>query len=344
MHTKLLGLALLLSLTAATPVGAQVKVAKDAPGEWTALGAGPCGVVGGQAYCLDPLGAFPVRRAVGQSVVSAYGGDNVVCGVTPARAGVCGDAVSTGRGRHAIDDVRFIAGAYYRGTWCAALSSGGVRCGTIESGSADATPPTAPAGLPDTVQFAEAIGGLASCARTERGQIWCWGHNRAGELGRGETSDSTAAPIAGGERYRALTTGERAWCGLTVDGVMRCWGDGRVSVFGTQALDQCTTGRGDPFPCALTPRPIALPGPARLIAVSAAGSCAVLEDRRLVCWGSRFHASVTPVTGVPADIVELGVGGSTGCARTAAGEVWCWSLTGRERVAQRLQPPRADER
>lgn len=307
---------------------------------WTALGPGPCGVVDDKAYCLDVLSPHPWPRVVGAQVTQVHGGSDVVCGTTPAASGVCGDATTTARGVRVIDAVRSIAGVFGSGIWCATLLNGGVRCGKIETLIEAAHPPTQPPGLPDNLRFVEAVGGLASCARAENGQVWCWGASRAGELGRGEAHDSSAAPIAGGHHYQSLASGERAWCGIVVDGSVRCWGDGRFELFrGAGPLDRCVTGNGDPFPCAKTPRLIPLPGAARQVAVAAAGTCALITDARVVCWASRFHEAVSPVRGLPAEVVEIAVGGTHGCGRTGAGELWCWSLTGRERLARRLNAP-----
>ena len=39
--------------------------------------------------------------------------------------------------------------------------------------------------------------------------------------------------------------------------------------------------------------------------------------------GLEWRMSAEPITGLP-PAVELGVGGSSACARTAQGEVYCW--------------------
>jgi hypothetical protein len=298
-------------------------------------------VVDGKAYCLD-LTRSPSPLFIDNLVARMSGRDGVVCAITLESAGMCADASafsSDVRGARLVDSVRSIAGVS-GGRWCASLLRGGVRCGRIETLAEPALAPAAPRGLPDTVRFVEAFGGQVSCARAERGEVWCWGEPRFGELGRADARDSSAAPIAGGRTYRSLVAEDGTWCGVVSDGSVRCWGDGRGGMIGdSTTLDRCLTGYGDPFPCARTPRLVPLPGPARQFALTRAGKCALLVGGRVVCWGSRFHQAIAAVEGLPGEVTDVAVGGQYGCARTATGGLWCWSLTGTERSPERIRAP-----
>lgn len=318
-------------------VGGPAGAAPGAP-QWSALGHGPCGVVDGKAYCLDPLSPFASPRLVGQDVVRVHGGDSVVCGVTPNGDGVCGDASTSGRATRVAAGVSHIAGVQGSGEWCAALLQRGARCGRIETLIDEPRPGAPPAGLPDGKRYVFALGGVAGCALSEAGEAWCWGASRAGELGRGDSADATPAPVAGGHRYKALAAGERIWCGLVDDGTVRCWGDGRSGLLGSPAaLDRCATGDGTPFECARTPRPMKFPGPATQVDVAPAGACALLADRRVACRGESQDAAI--VEGLPPDVAEIGLGNMHGCARSATGDLWCWFLTHRRPVAAKVAMP-----
>jgi len=315
--------------------------AQAAPGgqQWSALGHGPCGVVDGKAYCLDPLSPFASPRLVGQEVVRVNGGDSVVCGVTSTGAGVCGDASTSSGATRVAEVVSNIAGVQGSGEWCASLLPRGALCGRIETMADGAQPGAPPTGLPDTQRYVSALGGLSSCALSEAGDIWCWGAARGGQLGRGDSVDGAPAPVAGGHRYRSISAGERIWCGLVNDGTVRCWGDGRSGLLGDPgSLDRCVTGGGTAFECAKTPKLMRFPSPATQIDVAPAGVCTLLIDQRVACRGSSQDAVI--VEGLPRDIAEIGVGNMHGCARSAAGDLWCWFLTSRRPVPEKVMMPR----
>jgi Alpha-tubulin suppressor and related RCC1 domain-containing proteins len=323
---------------ACAPAHAQRQATPALTVGWTALGPGPCAVAGGLAYCLNGFAPNASPSLGGARVVAATGGYGTVCGVRADGAGVC-ELEGYGRPSVVLDSVRSIAGADQQGHWCAARLAGGVRCGTLESMLREALPGTRPPGLPDSVRFVDAIGGAASCARAEGGEVWCWGDGRGGSLGRGAVRDSVAAPIPT-LRFRALATGQDAFCGIVTHGGVVCWGDGRQGIVGdTATLDRCVTSSGETFPCARSPRRLPVPGAARQLAVTSPGSCALLEDARVVCWGAMVTGGPILIQGLPARVVDVAVGGTQGCARTEGGELWCWFLTGRDHSPERVRAP-----
>jgi len=306
--------------------------------QWTALGHGPCGVVDGKAYCLNPLSPFASPRLVGQQVVRVHGGESVVCGVTPNGEGVCGDASTSSDAVRVAEGASNIAGVFGSGAWCASLLQRGALCGRIETLIDGAQLGAPPIGLPDAQRYVAVLGGLSSCALTDTGKILCWGAGRAGLLGRGDSGDATPTPIAGEHRYKSIAGGERVWCGLVDDGTVRCWGDGRSGVLGNpDSLDRCATADGTGFECAKTPRQVRFPSPASQIDVAPGGVCALLIDQRVACRGSSQEALV--IEGLPRDITEIGVGNLHGCARSATGDLWCWFLTSRRPVPQKVARP-----
>lgn len=67
-----------------------------------------------------------------------------------------------------------------------------------------------------------------SCAIVDSGQVWCWGDNRAGQLGDGTTTTSaTPVWVSGVEGATQLTAGAQHACALVSTGAIECWGDDR---------------------------------------------------------------------------------------------------------------------
>ena len=79
------------------------------------------------------------------------------------------------------------------------------------------------------------------------------------------------------------------------------------------------------------------PSPASQIDVAPGGVCALLIDQRVACRGSSQEALV--IEGLPRDITEIGVGNLHGCARSATGDLWCWFLTSRRPVPEKVARP-----
>ena len=72
-----------------------------------------------------------------------------------------------------------------------------------------------------------------SCAIVDSGQVWCWGDNRAGQLGDGTTTTSaTPVRVSGVEGATQLTAGVQHACALVNTGAIECWGDDRAGELG----------------------------------------------------------------------------------------------------------------
>lgn len=64
-----------------------------------------------------------------------------------------------------------------------------------------------------------------ACGRSAAGEVWCWGYNLAGQLGR-ETPTTSEAPVRVAELgvASALVVGPSHACAIVEEGAVRCWG------------------------------------------------------------------------------------------------------------------------
>lgn len=106
----------------------------------------------------------------------------------------------------------------------------------------------APAPLSDDPGFESVFAGgpgganLVWCGLLEDGTALCWGWERhRGILGTEDVRDTcrdipcnlTPVPVAGGHRFRDLSIGPEAACGVTTDGALYCWGRNDRAQLGT---------------------------------------------------------------------------------------------------------------
>ena len=152
--------------------------------------------------------------------------------------------------------------------------------------------------------------------------------------------------VCDGARIKQVSTGSLVACALRTEGTVYCWGRGDYG-----ALGQAFTGGAGVGCHASTsrcqPTPLKVPNlpPIDSISVGHQGACAVTKSREVYCWG-RNHAgelgvalgatpacepaaqpclaTATKVAGLPTGIAEVGLGLGHACARTTAGDVWCW--------------------
>ena len=181
-------------------------------------------------------------------------------------------------------------------------------------------------------------GGAHTCAVTQSGNVWCWGSDRFGQLGRGgdpRGPDSSVGHdperVVGLSNVTAISTGLNHTCALRDDGQVFCWGSDLACQLG---LGEFT---GDPTPGAqlrLVPTPV--PGLDDAVSIAAGGdhTCAALADGSARCWGRNYMGQVgdattedrcvaTPVADLTG-VVEIRAGHSISCALAADHSVWCW--------------------
>jgi alpha-tubulin suppressor-like RCC1 family protein len=187
--------------------------------------------------------------------------------------------------------------------------------------------------------------------------VYCWGTNGAGELGRpiGSTSGATAMPVTGdvdggplGVIPDALQIagGGYHFCAITSDHRVLCWGATEFLESGpTVGPANCPGGNSNN--CTPQPQQVTLPAVETPIGLALGDihSCALTQAGNVYCWGSNEYnqlgAGPLPQTcpfasdyeaGCSGQPVQIGVshiqslyaGGSTTCAVDTSHYAYCW--------------------
>jgi alpha-tubulin suppressor-like RCC1 family protein len=140
-----------------------------------------------------------------------------------------------------------------------------------------------------------------ACALDTVGEIWCWGSNSAGGLGRGNISNGphvAGQRIGGGQTYSDLGSLGDGTCALRNDGAVECWG---YLLGGVQPTPQVIPG--------LTGVRMGT-GTQHVCAIDAAGT--------MRCQGAphSLMPPLTTATAIPGIWAEYIGGSRFGCART----------------------------
>jgi alpha-tubulin suppressor-like RCC1 family protein len=185
-----------------------------------------------------------------------------------------------------------------RGTDATLYCFGANEHGQLGIGSTTAQPkPTAVAPLAGKVVRVSAGAGH-TCAFTTDGSLYCWGDNRDGQLGTGDTTPKNApVKIETNGAITDVFCGGAHTCAVKSDGSIACWGSNRFGQLGT--------GDTDPHP---TPTVVESLG-TQVAAAYAGGAhtCAVKVDGSVWCWGNNQYgqlgADVGPGANAPVQVI-----------------------------------------
>ncbi|MBK6921779.1 MAG: hypothetical protein IPH07_30565 [Deltaproteobacteria bacterium] len=149
---------------------------------------------------------------------------------------------------------------------------------------------------------------------------------------QGCEADCTVSP-----GIAALALGHDHTCGMTHDGRLRCWGNGDHGKTGH--ADTANIGDNE-LPATVTD--VDIGGAAVAVDLGSAFSCALRRNGQVYCWGfyelgrlglgpsvmqdigdseSPVRAGAVPL---PANVIDVSVGGSHACAVIDDGAVYCW--------------------
>jgi alpha-tubulin suppressor-like RCC1 family protein len=143
-----------------------------------------------------------------------------------------------------------------------------------------------------------AVGTFHGCARTDEGDVRCWGYH----------GERTRPPA---DRLRALDAGDHYTCGIRRDGSLACWGaeEPDLVAFAASARGQSL---GD------TPS-----GRFRQVTVAASHACAVRFDGKIACWGNGKYGKTQPPEGTFRTVTA---GKTHTCGLRENGTVDCWGI------------------
>jgi alpha-tubulin suppressor-like RCC1 family protein len=337
-----------------------------APGIYTATA-----VVDG----LGPVTFTATAQPVAGDIVFRYidAGGYHACGITTTEQLLCwgynGDG-QLGLGSTSMvtsptlipGDLRYrrIAGGFYHA--CAYTLAANVLCwgnnsdGRLGGGTGSSTSPvqvmTAPS--TDTLQgdtvvvgsTALLVQGLAAgeahtCGIDLVQQVWCWGRNSEGQLGRGGFSSSFGPTQINTDLFKEVSVGGLHTCGITVGGGGRCWGYNIVGQLGdgstaNSALPAAVPGtyRTDPLVIFHSPDPDFPLPPGPFVAAGYDHSCAITVAGPTLCWGLNEYGQVGDGTTTnrtsPAAVAgghafaAITAGLRHTCALDPTGAAWCW--------------------
>lgn len=169
-------------------------------------------------------------------------------------------------------------------------------------------------------------GQFHTCARLADGTGWCWGRNGDGQLGSAASPQVLAprpAPIGDATQ---LALSDDVTCMLRPDQTVACVGTN----LGGELGDGGTTSRSTPMQVMAINDPVAAIGGGCHRHV-----CAVTTVGDVWCWGQNLDGQIGTgqtsvaepiprrVGGLPA-MAQVAVGHLHTCARSRAGEIWCW--------------------
>jgi len=180
---------------------------------------------------------------------------------------------------------------------CGLTTSGAAYCwgrnefGQLGNGTfANSSTPTAVSG---GLSFVAIVTGFYhACGLTATGDAYCWGNNSLGQLGNGGSGLSPQPVlVTGGHTFTALSAaGGQHTCGLSADGVLRCWGLNTFGQLGVGPIgpEQC------PGAAACSKTPVAVTGGLLFSSVSAGGwhTCALTTTGVLYCWGDNEYGEL----------------------------------------------------
>ncbi|MFZ4111755.1 MAG: hypothetical protein ACOYKG_01090 [Ilumatobacteraceae bacterium] len=223
---------------------------------------------------------------------------------------------------------------------CALNTDGELWCwgDILESGSGQTEPIRTPVkvAIPNGERVVNFDNGGASCAVTNLGNIYCWGHsNGEGQLGIGYKSVIAYAVSVtpqkvltpAGVQFESVSTALEHACALSTTGTGYCWGDNYEGLYGN-----------DSYADSWVPTPMVVPNNEKLDLVSTGWyhTCIITVSGTTWCFGRGAFGELgtgttlggktyrTPLINSDVHFSHLSAAIGTTCAIDQFEKVWCW--------------------
>jgi uncharacterized membrane protein YgcG len=240
----------------------------------------------GESPCsLSPVTVAGISDANGIAV----GGDDVCAVLATGGVDCWGSGTTSPAPVNGIASAVEVSLVGAGGGACARLAIGEVDCWGNEAipGFGGSTP-IGVDGITNATAISAGYGSV--CALLSTGEVDCWGVNRYGSLGDGTTNDSaTPVRVAGISNATAVSAGGDFACAVLAGGGIECWGFNGSGQLGNGSHSGPELCEG--VSCGKTPVRVAGITNAVVIATGgggpvSGGSCSLLSDGAVVCWGN----------------------------------------------------------
>ncbi len=163
------------------------------------------------------------------------------------------------------------------------------------------------------------------CVSTDDGEVWCWGNNGTGALGKSSSEPYSASPVKLqlGAAVSWIAMGEAVTCAATTDGVVHCFG--KLPEWMNASPEEGLAGMAVPE----------FQG-AEGLAIGSAHICFWMEAEGVYCVGDNEYGGLGPgspeYTAIPTKIegvqhpIQVEAGEFATYAVTASGEVVMWGM------------------
>lgn len=180
-----------------------------------------------------------------------------------------------------------------------------------------------------------------TCAVLGEGELWCFGSNEEGQLGR-PGPDALEPEQIEPERMWVEVTGRAGHtCARTIEGELWCWG----------ANDVGQLGQGD-MVSRDVPTRVDLPAPIVHVTGGYDHTCAITQQGELWCWGENFEGQLgqdDPVNappepsplrvGIESDWIDVRAGQGHTCGVRAGGTLFCFGRNTRAELGLGPEAP-----